>query len=129
LTIQAVVDLTWFSWLRLVGKTHLTHYIKVIFSSHKWVGESMISDIMPSIESGHKLIWVIKDVTTDHKMRRYLIIWLQKLHKGGGKLNWMMRDEYLAKKLKQLTAVGPSSKALAKTPSGASHISPGILHP
>jgi len=31
-------------------------------------------------------------------------------------------------KWKEPTGQGPSSKALAKTPSGESHISPGILH-
>lgn len=58
----------------MMTRTHLTHYIKVIFGSQIWMGESMISDIMTSIESGHKLIWIIKDITTDHEMGCYHVI-------------------------------------------------------
>jgi hypothetical protein len=81
-------------------KTHLSHYFNVSFSSHIWVGESMNSDIMTSIESGQKLIWINNDVATDHEMGCYLILRLQKMHKAGGKLIWITVNEakYLAKK-------------------------------
>lgn len=53
----------------------------------------MNSDIMTSTESGLKLIWIIKDVATDHEMGCFLIIRLQKIDKGGGKLIWITVTE------------------------------------
>lgn len=44
----------------------------------------MNSDIMTSIESGQKFLWIKEYVTTDHEMSCCLIIILQKLHKDGG---------------------------------------------
>jgi len=78
LTIQANRLLINFPGLRTGGtkrkKTHLTQYSKVVPGSHIWMGESMISDIMASIESHRKYAWIIKDVTADHEMCCYQVI-------------------------------------------------------
>ena len=88
------------SWFFRGAENHLSHYFKVTFISHIWVGESMNSDIMTSIESGVKLIWMSKDAATDHEMGCYLILRLQKFDKGGGKLIWITVTEanYLGEK-------------------------------
>jgi hypothetical protein len=113
--------------------TQLRHDLLIRQSGHHRVRPGMDGDIVTCIEDFEEEIGSLEDVLADHKVGGCDILGLEEGYEVvralvKNKTSGPSRIERQEKK-KRPTAIGPSSKLVANTPSGASLITPFPKHP